>query len=59
MAHSPEAVEEFVCENCHITHAGTPIHRDDGGHEFQPPESCGGCGGTEFVRMADWVHHHE
>jgi hypothetical protein len=59
MAHSPEQVVEFVCESCQVTHAGTPIHLSAGQHEFEPPESCGACGATEFVQTEEWIHHHE
>ncbi|SDF13781.1 hypothetical protein SAMN04488067_102101 [Halorubrum xinjiangense] len=57
MAHSPERVEEFVCEDCQVTHAGTPVQGSSGGHEFEPPVSCGACGGTEFVSTEEWIHH--
>ena len=59
MAHSPETVTQFVCENCQITHAGTPIHQSAGEHTFEAPATCGGCGETSFVKLSDWVHHHD
>ncbi len=59
MAHSPEKVEEFVCTNCHVTHAGTPVHESPANHNFEAPESCGACGETEFIRTENWVHFHE
>jgi|AntDeeMetagen134_2_1112570.scaffolds.fasta_scaffold01500_4 hypothetical protein len=59
MAHSPEDVKEFVCEDCQVTHAGTPIKKSSGKRVFEPPESCGACGGTEFVPTEEWVHHPE
>ncbi|ACV48775.1 MULTISPECIES: hypothetical protein [Halomicrobium] len=59
MAHSPENVVEFVCSNCQVTHAGTPVHRSAGDHQFEPPEACGACGATAFVPTSEWIHHHE
>lgn len=59
MAHVPEDTTEYVCENCQITHAGTPIHLEAGKHTFEPPEICGGCGETVFIEMQDWIHHHK
>lgn len=59
MAHSPEEVAEFVCENCQVTHAGTPVHISSGEHSFEPPESCGACGETEFISTDNWIHHHK
>jgi len=59
MAHVPERLEEYVCVNCSVTHAGTPIHLDGGEHSFEPPASCGACGGSEFVPASEWIHHHE
>lgn len=59
MAHLPEEPKRYVCVNCQITHAGTPIHESAGEHSFEAPESCGGCGETEFVLLSEWVHHHE
>ncbi len=58
MAHSPEHVEEFVCENCQVTHAGTPVQDSSGERAFEPPVSCGACGETEFVPIGEWVRHH-
>ena len=58
MAHNPEEVEQFVCENCRVTHAGTPIHHSASEHSFEPPDSCGACGETMFVHMQEWIHHH-
>lgn len=59
MAHVPEKPTQYVCENCQITHAGTPVHESAGEHSFRPPGACGGCGETEFVKLAEWVRHHE
>ena len=59
MAHVPERPTQYVCENCQVIHAGTPIHRSASEHSFEPPASCGGCGESSFVELADWVHHHE
>jgi hypothetical protein len=59
MAHAPEHVTRYVCENCQVLHAGTPIHRTAAEHDFEPPAACGGCGESSFVRMQEWVHHHE
>lgn len=59
MAHSPENVEKYVCDNCHVTHAGTPVHISAAEHSFEPPESCGACGETEFIPIENWIHHHE
>jgi len=59
MAHSPENVVEYVCANCQVTHAGTPMHRSGGDHRFEQPDACGACGGTEFVPTSDWIHYHE
>ena len=59
MAHVPEEPTRYVCENCQITHAGTPIHDSGGEHHFEPPSACGGCGESTFVALADWVHHHD
>lgn len=55
MAHSPEHVEEFVCEDCQVIHAGTPVQSSSGEHAFEPPESCGACGRTEIVPIENWV----
>lgn len=59
MSHVPEEIEYYVCANCQVVHAGTPVHRSDGGHSFEPPESCGGCADEEFVRASEWIRHHE
>lgn len=59
MAHSPEHVKRFVCADCHVVYAGTPIRIEDASHTFEPPEECPVCGDTEFVAEADWIHHHE
>jgi hypothetical protein len=59
MAHVPERVKQYVCTNCQVTHAGTPIHQSGGSHSFEQPESCGACGESDFVATADWVHYHE
>ena len=59
MAHAPEKPVQYVCENCQITHAGTPIHESGGGHTFEPPDSCGGCDESSFIKLTNWVHHHK
>jgi hypothetical protein len=59
MAHTPEHVKRFVCVDCHLVYAGTPIRTTDTGHTFEPPTVCAVCGETEFVSEADWIHHHE
>lgn len=59
MAQSQETVEQFVCESCQVMHAGTPIHISAGEHDFEPPESCGACGASEFVSASNWIHHHD
>jgi hypothetical protein len=59
MAHVPEEVEQFVCAECQVTHAGTPIHEDAGDHSFEAPTTCGACGADEFVAMSDWIRHHD
>jgi len=59
MAHVPEKPTQYVCENCRITHAGTPVHESAGEHSFEPPSMCGGCAETEFVEFTEWVRHHE
>ena len=48
----------YVCENCQVTHAGTPVHQTASEHSFDPPEACGACDATTFVQATDWVHHH-
>ncbi|WP_436927343.1 hypothetical protein [Halosimplex amylolyticum] len=58
MAHIPEEPKRFVCENCQIIHAGTPVHASGGDHSFETPTTCGGCGESTFVEFTDWVHHH-
>ncbi|MFB6074291.1 MAG: hypothetical protein ABEJ89_04700 [Haloarculaceae archaeon] len=58
MAHVPERPEQYVCENCHVVHAGTPIHEAGNGHTFEPPEQCGACGETSFIEIEEWTHHH-
>ncbi|MFB6151823.1 MAG: hypothetical protein ABEJ40_08465, partial [Haloarculaceae archaeon] len=59
MSHIPEKIEQFVCANCQVTHAGTPVHVSSGDHTFEAPESCGACGETEFVPIEEWAHHHD
>jgi hypothetical protein len=60
MAHAKEDTERFVCENCQITHAGTPIHNEEtGNHSFEAPTRCGGCGESSFVSLTEWIHHHK
>lgn len=59
MAHVPETVKRYVCENCQVTHAGTPIHVSASDHSFEAPETCGACGAETFVALEDWIHHHD
>jgi hypothetical protein len=59
MAHAPETPARYVCEHCQVIHAGTPVHEGGGEHSFTPPDVCGACGETAFVRFAEWVHHHD
>ncbi|MFB6228500.1 MAG: hypothetical protein ABEH88_08065 [Halobacteriales archaeon] len=59
MAHQPEEPQRYVCENCQITHAGTPIHVSGGEHRFEAPDQCGGCGESSFVELEEWAYHHE
>jgi hypothetical protein len=59
MAHVPENLKQYVCANCQVTHAGTPVHVSAADHTFEPPDVCGACGESEFVAATDWVHHHE
>ena len=49
----------YVCENCQVAHAGTPIHVDAAQHSFEAPDECGCCGETAFVDLTNWVHHHD
>jgi hypothetical protein len=42
-----------------VTHAGTPIHIDASDHRFEPPETGGACGESEFVSADDWIHSHQ
>jgi hypothetical protein len=59
MAHSPEQPSKYVCAGCQVVHAGTVVEHTDSGHVYDPPAECGACGGTEFVREADWPHRHD
>jgi len=59
MAHSPEQVKQYVCENCQVTYAGTPVHQDAGQHSWEAPTECSACGATTFVDISNWVHHHD
>lgn len=58
MAHVPESVRMYVCENCQGTHAGTPVKVGTGKHRFEPPSTCGACDGSTFVQLSDWIRHH-
>jgi ribosomal protein S27AE len=53
MARASTVVERYVCKNCHVTHAGTRVQVSPA--EYEPPESCGACGGSEFVWIEHWV----
>jgi rubredoxin len=59
MAHSPEGIEQYVCTDCQVVYAGTPIHVSASDHRFEPPAECHVCGGTEFVSDTEWVRHHD
>ena len=59
MAHAPEDVNQYVCENCQVIHAGTPVHRGPGEHSFDPPEACGACSESRFIEIQNWTTHHE
>jgi len=59
MAHVPETVERYVCTNCHVVHAGTPVHEDVGDHSFHTPSNCGACGADAFVELGDWIRFHD
>lgn len=59
MAHAPQHPRHYVCENCQVIHAGTPVHQSGGEHTFEPPAACGACGESTFVSSEDWIHHHE
>jgi len=59
MAHSPETLVQYICTHCQVTHAGTPIHVSSGDHRFEPPETCGACGESEFVSADNWIHSHQ
>lgn len=59
MAHTPDYPERFVCMNCQVVHAGTAVHREDGGHNFVAPDACGACEASDFVELSSYVRHHE
>ena len=59
MSHATEDTKRFVCANCQITHAGTPVHKESGDHSFEAPTRCGGCGESEFIPINEWIHHHK
>lgn len=59
MAHVPEETERYVCTNCQIMHAGTPIHEGPGDHSFEAPANCGACNEDAFVELSDWIHYHD
>jgi hypothetical protein len=59
MSHQPETPTRYVCAECQVIHAGTPIHVSAGDHTFEPPETCGGCDGDTFVEFVEWVRHHD
>lgn len=58
MAHVPESVQMYVCDNCQATYAGTPIKVAMGQHDFEPPSDCGTCTDATFVQLSDWIRHH-
>ncbi|WP_343230440.1 hypothetical protein [Salinilacihabitans rarus] len=37
-------------------HAGTVASSADGEHQYEPPDECGCCGGTELVPEENWSH---
>lgn len=59
MSHTPEKVKQYICRNCQVTHAGTPVHISAAEHTFEPPESCGACGESTFLEFGEWIHHHK
>ena len=59
MAHTPDLPERFVCLNCHVIHAGSVIHQDDGTHRFEAPDACGACEHSDFVELGGYIHHHD
>nr|WP_254769302.1 hypothetical protein [Salinilacihabitans rarus] len=56
MAHAPERPEKYVCTACQTMHAGTVASSADGEHQYEPPDECGCCGGTELVPEENWSH---
>jgi rubrerythrin len=55
MAHAPEQVEQYVCLNCQVTYAGS-VTKEDGQHQFHPPDDCPVCGNPEFVTLDTYPH---
>ena len=56
MAHSPDLPERYVCIECQIIHAGTVTTQTEANHQYDAPDTCGGCGATEFVTLENWPH---
>ncbi|WP_162989741.1 hypothetical protein [Natronorubrum halophilum] len=56
MAHVPEQLDQYVCENCKIVHAGTSTATSGGS---EPPDSCGACGKDVFVQASEWANRYE
>ena len=59
MAHQPQMPQRYVCTNCQVMHAGTPIHLNAGEHTWEAPATCGACGESEFVETQNWERHHD
>lgn len=57
MARTSTVVEKYVCTNCQVTHAGERVQVSPA--EFEAPESCGACGGTEFSWIETWTGSQE
>lgn len=58
MSHTPERPELYVCTDCQAVYAGTVVPQGDGQHRYEEPDGCSACGGTDFVEMAQYPHHH-
>jgi primosomal protein N' len=56
MAHAPELLELYVCENCHGVYAGTVSSGTLERHQYEPPTECSACGNTEFVESGAYPH---
>lgn len=55
MAAAPtEGPTLFACLDCQTLHAGTPKGESPPFDEYQAPEECGGCGGTDFAALDEY-----